>query len=110
MRSKVTDVLPARVRRSLAKFGADLRVARRKRRLSVAMMAERVGVARATYLRAEKGDPRVALGVYAMAIFVLGLDDVFGTAIDASRDEQGLAIDLERLPQRIRARKHVTSS
>jgi len=31
-----------------------------------------MGVAKNTYLRAEKGDPKVGLGVYAMALFVLG--------------------------------------
>ena len=42
MRSSVLDTLPPRVRRSLAKFGADLAVARKKRRLTTQMMAERL--------------------------------------------------------------------
>jgi len=89
MRSSVHDVLPATLRRSLAKFGADVAVARRKRQLTVAMMAERLGVAKSTYLRVEKGDPSVALGVYAMALFVLGFGDALGDLVDARRDDQG---------------------
>src|SRR5207245_2864215 len=54
MRSAVYDILPAPVRRSLSKFGKDLSVARRKRSLTVAMMAERLAVSRATYGRVEK--------------------------------------------------------
>lgn len=105
MRSAVVDILPARVRRSLAKFGDDIAIARRKRHLTVSMMAERVGVGENTYSRAEKGDPTVSLGVYAMALFVLGLGDVFGEVIDQTRDEQGLLLDVERLPKRVRLKK-----
>ncbi len=105
MRSTVTDLLPSKVRRSLKKLGGDIRTARRKRHLTVAMMAERIGVAKSTYLRAESGDPKVALGVYAMALFVLGHSEAFGDLIDPGNDEQGLLLDIERLPKRIRARK-----
>ena len=47
--------------------------ARRKRHVTTAMMCERLGVAKSTYVRVEKGDPTVAMGVYAMALFVLGV-------------------------------------
>ncbi len=110
MRSAVVDILPANLRRGLKKFGEDISIARRKRRLTVAMMAERVGVAESTYLRAEKGDPKVAFGVYAMVLFVLGLGDAIANLIDARKDDQGLQLDLDRLPKRIRARKNPTSS
>jgi DNA-binding XRE family transcriptional regulator len=105
MRSSVHDVMPATLRRSLMKFGADVAVARRKRQLTVAMMAERLGVAKSTYLRVEKGDPSVALGVYAMALFVLGFGDALGDLVDVRRDDQGLLLDVERLPKRVRARR-----
>ncbi len=59
MRSAVIDILPSQVRRSLKKFGTDLSIARRKRRLTTTMMAERLGVSRATYARMEKGDPTI---------------------------------------------------
>lgn len=105
MRSAVRDVLPAKVRRSLTKLGADLVVARKKRRLTIAMMAERVGVATSTYTRVEKGEPTVALGVYAMALFVLGFGDVLADLVDPSRDDHGLLLDAERLPKRVRVKK-----
>jgi transcriptional regulator with XRE-family HTH domain len=63
MRSRVSDVLPSAVKRSLTKFGSDLTTARRKRGLTVLAVAERMGLAKNTYLRAEKGDPKVGLGV-----------------------------------------------
>ncbi len=76
MRSAVADIMPARLRRSLAKLGADIALARRKRSLTTIMMAERLGVAKTTYFKIERGDPSVAMGAYAMALFVLGFDDL----------------------------------
>jgi transcriptional regulator with XRE-family HTH domain len=105
MRSNVLDTLPARVRRSLAKFGADLARARKRRHLTTAMLAERVGVAKSTYLRVEKGDPTVSLAVYAMALFVLGFGEPFAELVDARRDDRGLLLEAERLPKRVRVRR-----
>ena len=110
MRSAVEDVLPSKLRRGLKKFGDDIAIARRKRRLTVAMMAERVGVAKTTYLRAEHGDPKVAFGVYAMVLFVLGFGDAIADLIDVRKDDQGLLLDVERLPKRIRTKKSPTPS
>ena len=105
MRSSVSDVLPSSVKRSLTKFGSDLATARRKRGLTILAVAERTGVSKNTYLRAEKGDPAVGLGVYAMALFVLGFGSPLGTLIDVSRDDTGLLLDEERLPKRVRMKK-----
>jgi transcriptional regulator with XRE-family HTH domain len=92
----------------LTKFGHDLAVALRKRHLTVAMMAQRTGLAKSTYARIEKGDPAVALGAYAMALFVLGFGEAFGALTDARSDEEGLLLDEERLPKRVRMRKTPT--
>ena len=109
MRSTVSDSMPPQVRRSLAKLGSDIALARRKRSLTVAMMAERLGVAKSTYGRLEKGDPTVAMGSYAMALFVLGVGDGLGLLADAGRDDLGLMLDEARVPKRVRIRK-VSSS
>ena len=108
MRSSLQDLLPPAVRSSLTKFGQDLATARRKRHLTIAMMAERMGVAPNTYRRVEKGDPTVALGAFAMALFVLGLGGALGELADARRDEMGLHLDEERLPKRVRIKKSPT--
>ena len=105
MRSNVHLRLPPTVRRSLVKLGRDVSVARRKRRITQAMMAERIGVAEATYLRIERGDPTVGIAAFAMTLFVLGLGTPFAELVDAARDDQALLLDVERLPARVRARK-----
>ena len=69
------------------------------------MMAERTGLAKSTYARIEKGDPAVALGAYAMTLFVLGFGEALGDLVDAKHDETGLQLEEERLPKRIRPKK-----
>lgn len=69
------------------------------------MMAERTGLAKSTYARIEKGDPSVAMGAYAMVLFVLGFGEIFENLTDAHRDEEGLLLDEERLPKRVRIKK-----
>jgi len=66
MKSSVQQMLPLSLRRSLKKLGSDLGIARRKRHLTTAMMAERIGVAKSTYSRMEQGDPVVSMGAYAI--------------------------------------------
>lgn len=105
MRTTTHDVLPTRVRQSLAKFGADLNIARKKRRLTIKMMTERIGVAKSTYARLEKGDPAVSLGIYAMALYSLGLSELFGEIADQGNDDLGLLLDVSRLPKRVRPSK-----
>ena len=105
MRSTATDTLPPKVRRALAKLGSDIVTARKKRHLTVLMMTERTGVAKSTYLRVEKGDPSVSLGIYAMTLFVLGFGEALGELIEPSADEQGLLLDELRLPKRVRVKK-----
>jgi hypothetical protein len=109
MRSSLHDLLPAPTRRALSKLGRDLAVARRKRHFTVAMMVERMGVATNTYRRVEKGDPTVAMGAYAMALFVLGFGTALGEVLDPKRDEVGLQLDEARLPKRVRIKKTPTS-
>lgn len=105
MRSGVLDVLSPRVRRALSKLGADIALARRKRGLTELMMAERLGVARGTYQRVERGDPTVAMGVYAMALLVLGIGTPLADLADPRTDDAGLALDAARVPKRVRARR-----
>jgi DNA-binding XRE family transcriptional regulator len=109
MYSSSNNLLPPRIRRALTKLGSDIALARRKRRLTIAMMTERIGVAKQTYQRVERGDPTVAMGIYAMTIFVLGLGDKPFDFVDPSRDEQGLLIDAEKTPKRVRSKKEPTS-
>jgi transcriptional regulator with XRE-family HTH domain len=69
------------------------------------MMAERLGVSKATYARMEKGDPSVSMGAYAQALFVLGFGAIFGEFIDQGKDEQRLLMGLDQVPKRIHVKR-----
>src|SRR5258707_7033529 len=107
--TKNKSVLPLRLRQAIAKLGADIAVARRKRSLTIGMMAERIGVHKNTYLKVEKGDPSVSFGIYAMALFVRGLSDALTALADPGRDDTGLLLDADHLPKRIRPPKEPQS-
>ncbi len=94
--------LPIPVARALRKLGHDIRNARRRRRIPVALMAERASISRTTLNKVEKGDPGVSLGIYAKVLFVLGLVDRIGDQADPGKDIVGLELAEEDLPQRIR--------
>jgi transcriptional regulator with XRE-family HTH domain len=95
-------ILPLPVRRALRKLGADIRDARRRRRIPMALMAERAGIGRMTLVRIEQGAPAVSMGAYARVLFVLGLTARLDELADASHDATGLAVEEEHLPKRIR--------
>lgn len=94
------------VRRSLAKFGEDLRFARLRRDLPMALVAQRAKISLSTLGKIEDGDPDVSLGNYASVMFALNLGTPFSELADPSKDEVGLQLDLDNVPKR--ARKNVT--
>ncbi len=92
------------VRRSLAKFGEDLRFARLRRDLPMALVAQRAKISLSTLGKIEDGDPDVSLGNYAAAMFALNLGTPFSDLVDPAKDEVGLQLDLENVPKRARKR------
>lgn len=97
-----SPAMPLPVLRALRKLGADIRDARRRRRIPVAVLAERASISRTTLNRIEKGDPAASLGNYASVLFALGMVDRLADVADARYDSVGLELEEERLPQRIR--------
>lgn len=93
---KKTALLFPKMARRLAAFGERLKLARKRRKISMVRMAERVGVSRATLYKMEKGDPSVAMGHFAAALGVLGLES--GLDALAGDDELGRRLqDVELL-------------
>ena len=90
------------VKRVLRKLGADLREARQRRRLTMAVVAERAFTSRATLQRIEAGDPGVSMGIYAAVLQALGLLDGLNQLADPAQDEIGKALSSAELPKRVR--------
>ena len=105
MKRALEAAMPFTVAVSLEKFAGDIRVARLKRGLTAEQVARSLGVHRSTYGRLEAGDAAVSIGLYATAVYILGLGAPFGDLADPRRDEEGQLLDLIRLPKRARARR-----
>jgi len=94
--------LPPQVEKSISQLGERIRIARKKRSLTMQEMADRMFVTRNTLARLEKGDPGVSLAVFASALWVLGLDREFKDLILPEKDKVGMYHELKRLPKRVR--------
>jgi len=106
----IATPLPPRIARSMAKFGRDVEVARKKRRLTVAALCERAGISVPVYWRLVKGAPGTSVGAYAMVLHALGLGTPFDDLLDAAKDDTGLLLDEGRLPQRVRTVRNKTGA
>jgi transcriptional regulator with XRE-family HTH domain len=61
----------------LEQMGENIKLARKRRKLTTVQVAERAGIVRSTLYLIEKGDPSVAMGAYFNVLRVLGLQDDF---------------------------------
>ena len=104
-RSSALDTLPPAAQRALMKLGEDLGAARRRRRITMALMAERAFITRKTLARVERGDSGVSIGIYATVLFVLGMVDRLGDLVDSRSDQLGRVLEDERLPKRVHTRR-----
>lgn len=96
--------------RLLSELGERLRLARKRRKLSNAVVAQRAGVSRTTVYKVEAGDPGATLGTYVRVLAVLGLEgDLNLLAADdrIGRKLQDLA--LEPSPDAKRRKAHPSS-
>ena len=83
--------------------GEQIKLARLRRNLSVAQVAERATCSPLTVSRIVKGAPTVAIGIYLRVLYALKLDDdILSLAKD---DVLGRALQDMKLPQRERASK-----
>ncbi len=96
------------VEQSLEALGYNLKVARLKRRLPQAVLAERAGIGLSTLVKIEKGDCGVAIGSVAAVIQALSLGTPFSDI--ALADPLGDALEAESLPKRIRMPRAKTPS
>lgn len=93
--------------RLLSELGERLRLARKRRKLSNAVVAQRAGVSRTTVYKVEAGDPGATLGAYVRVLAVLGLEgDLHLLAADdrIGRKLQDLALEPSPDARRRKAR------
>jgi transcriptional regulator with XRE-family HTH domain len=100
--------LPPEVAVSLQALGEHIALARLRRKESQKQWAGRLGVSVPTLIRLEKGDPSVSMGVYATALWLLGLSAGLAELAEPGKDVRALETDV-RAARRLRATRARTS-
>ena len=96
--------MPLPVARAIRKLGGDISLARRRRHISQASLAERMGASVSTVRRMEKGDVRVPIHFFARALHVFGEIKALEQLLDTPNDDIGLTLMDEQLPKRVRSK------
>ena len=98
MNSKRQTLFPKHLK-ILQELGENIKLARKRRRLTTIQVSERARIDRTTLYQIEKGTPSVSIGAYFNVLRVLGLQDDFLKL--AADDKQGREIqDLELLARK----------
>lgn len=95
--------LPRKLAQKMQIVGEQVKLARLRRNLSIAQVAERATCSELTVSRVEKGLPTVSIGIYLRVLYALQLDDDILWL--AKEDIMGKALQDLNLKQRERASK-----
>lgn len=101
MKKAAYNIVPA-TENILKTMGGQIKLARLRRDLSAELVAERVGISRASLWKVESGNPAVAIGIYAAVLHALGNMDR-DLALVAKDDEMGRQMQDLNLMTRKRA-------
>jgi transcriptional regulator with XRE-family HTH domain len=97
-------ILLPKFQRILLVLGAQIKLARLRRKLSALQVAERANISRPTLFSIEKGGESVSIGAYIQVLAVLGLEKDF--LLLAKDDELGRKIQDAQLIVKKRATKN----
>ena len=103
-KSTMGTKLPRKLEQKMQVVGEQIKLARLRRNLSIAQVAERATCSPLTVSRIEKGVPTVAIGIYLRVLYTLQLDDdILSLAKD---DELGRALqDMNMIPRKRASKK-----
>ena len=99
---RIKESLPPEAATIISQLGDRVRIARKRRAITMEDMASRMFVTRKTLGRLENGDSGVSLAVFASALWVLGLEKDLYKIAAPEQDKIGLYREQQRLPERIR--------
>lgn len=95
--------LPRKLVQKMAIVGEQIKLARLRRNLSMAQVAERASCSEVTLNKVEKGLPTVSMGIYLRVLYALQLDD--DILLLAKEDKIGRDLQDLQLKNRRRASK-----
>jgi transcriptional regulator with XRE-family HTH domain len=88
--------LPPATAAAIGKLGADLAVARLRRKESLRSWAQRLGVTVSTLQRLEAGDPSVGIGIVATALWLIQRDGELGKLAAPENDLGAIELDVRQ--------------
>ena len=97
--------VPNDVSAMMSLLGERICTARTRRRWSMDMLAQRVGVGRRTIKRMENGDAGIALGIFLTTLWTLGLWNTVDNLAFPAADKVGEFLEKQRQPKRVRQQK-----
>jgi transcriptional regulator with XRE-family HTH domain len=97
--------IPLPIERAIRRLGHDISLARRRRHITQASLAERMGASLSTVRRMERGDARVPIHFHARALHVFGAIHALEHLLDTASDDIGLKLMDEHLPKRVRGKR-----
>lgn len=86
--------LPPATASAIEKLGADLAVARLRRKESLRSWAKRLGVTVTTLQRLESGDPAVGIGIVATALWLIQRDGELRNLAAPEHDQGAMELDV----------------
>jgi hypothetical protein len=101
--------LPPATAAALEKLGADLAVARLRRRESLKAWAQRIGISVPTLQRLEAGDPSVGIGIVATALWLIKRDGELRNLAAPEHDQGAIEIDVRQAVELGRARAQASA-
>lgn len=107
--ARAIEQLPPSTIAVLQKLGADLAVARLRRRESLRTWAQRLGVTVATLRRLEAGDPTVSMGILATGLWLISRDGALGQLAAPEHDLGAIEMDVRKAVELGRARAQASA-
>lgn len=104
-KSTMGTKLPRKLEEKMRIVGEQIKLARLRRNLSMAQVAERATCSPLTVARVEKGTPTVAIGIYLRVLYALQLED--DILMIAKQDELGRRLQDLALTSRKRASRKI---
>jgi transcriptional regulator with XRE-family HTH domain len=92
--------LPPAASEALRRLGANLAIARVRRKESQRLWAQRLGVSVPTLIRMEQGDAGVSIGIYATALWLMGRVQSLPELADPAHDRGALEMDVREAVKR----------
>jgi hypothetical protein len=101
--------LPPATAAAIEKLGADLAVARLRRKESMKTWAKRIGVSVPTLQRLEAGDPAVGIGIVATALWLIKRDGELRNLAAPEYDQGAIEMDVREAVALGRARAQASA-